>query len=230
MRNIWVSTANGISNILINENPAVNEGPYSFMFKNYDESDGLQGREFNDKAGFRTTRGELLFGGANGFNIISPENIVLNRQIPKIIFTDFQIFNKSVIVSKENRGRVILTRSLNETRHIKLKYNENVFSIEFAALSFFHPEKNSYKYKLEGFNKEWMTSDAKIRKATYTNLDPGDYTFRVSASNNDGFWNEGGNQHWNYHTSSLLEDQSGLFDLLSGVAGNYPAGEKDPAG
>lgn len=192
MGNIWVSTANGISNIQVSENSSANAGKYSFSFKNYDESDGLQGREFNDKAGFRTSQGELVFGGANGFNIISPENIVLNRQIPKIIFTDFQIFNKSVIVSKENRGRVILSKSLNETRHIKLKYNENVFSIEFAALSFFHPEKNNYRYTLEGFNKEWMTTDAKIRKATYTNLDPGDYTFRVLASNNDGFWNEEG--------------------------------------
>jgi|WetSurSiteA1Bulk_404760.scaffolds.fasta_scaffold00086_6 signal transduction histidine kinase/ligand-binding sensor domain-containing protein/DNA-binding response OmpR family regulator len=194
-QNLWVSTANGLSNIIYENVPYSAENSsdaYTFSFRNYDESDGLQGREFNDKAGFRNSRGELIFGGANGFNIILPENITLNKQTPKIVFTDFQIFNQSVIVSKEDRGRVILSRALNETQHITLKYKENVFSIEFAALSYFHPEKNKYKYILEGFNKDWLTTDAKLRKATYTNLDPGEYTFRVKASNNDGYWNEDG--------------------------------------
>jgi signal transduction histidine kinase/ligand-binding sensor domain-containing protein/DNA-binding response OmpR family regulator len=195
MQNIWVGTANGLSNIVFENVPGSSENlinAYSFSFKNYDESDGLQGREFNDKAAYSTRKGELIFGGANGFNIIVPENITINKQTPKIIFTDFQIFNQSVPVSKEHRGRVILPRVLNETRHITLKYKENVFSIEFAALSYFHPEKNKYKYILEGFNKDWLTTDSKVRKATYTNLDPGEYTFRVKASNNDGIWNEEG--------------------------------------
>jgi signal transduction histidine kinase/ligand-binding sensor domain-containing protein/DNA-binding response OmpR family regulator len=194
-KNLWVSTSNGLSNMLI-ENAAMTSenlnNEYKYSFKNYDETDGLQGREFNDKAAFKTGRGELVFGGANGFNIITPENIRLNRQTPKIVFTNFQIFNESVIVLRENRGRVILSKALNETRHITLKYKENVFSIEFAALSYFHPEKNKYKYILEGFNKEWLTTGSNVRKATYTNLDPGDYTFRVKASNNDGYWNEQG--------------------------------------
>jgi signal transduction histidine kinase len=195
MQNLWVGTANGLSNIIFENVPYSSENindAYTFSFRNYDESDGLQGREFNDKAGFMTSRGELLFGGANGFNIIVPENITLNKQTPKIVFTDFQIFNQSVIVSKEKGGRVILSKALNETRHITLKYNEDVFSIEFATLSYFHPEKNNYKYILEGFSKDWLTTDSKLRKATYTNLDPGEYTFRVKASNNDGYWNEEG--------------------------------------
>jgi signal transduction histidine kinase/ligand-binding sensor domain-containing protein/DNA-binding response OmpR family regulator len=194
-KNLWISTANGLSNMLIENASVTSENlnnEYKYSFKNYDETDGLQGREFNDKAAFKTSQGELVFGGANGFNIISPENIRLNRQTPKIVFTNFQIFNESVIVLRENRGRVILTKALNETSHITLKYNENVFSIEFAALSYFHPEKNNYKYILEGFNKEWLTTGSNVRKATYTNLDPGDYTFRVKASNNDGYWNEQG--------------------------------------
>jgi signal transduction histidine kinase/DNA-binding response OmpR family regulator len=194
-RNMWVSTANGLSNIEIRDTARLAENlqdKYVLTFKNYNESDGLQGREFNDKAGFKTREGEIIFGGADGFNIIVPEQINLNAQIPNIVFTDFQIFNQSVLISKDYRGRSILTKALNETKHITLKYSENVFSIEFAALSYFHPEKNQYRYILHGFNKEWLSTGSELRKATFTNLNPGDYRFQVIASNNDGYWNETG--------------------------------------
>src|SRR5690606_19442315 len=89
-------------------------------------------------------------------------------------------------------GKTILERAITETKNITLRHDENVFSIEFAALSFFHPVKNQYKYKLEGFNSDWLIADGKSRKVTYTNLDPGEYNFRVIASNSDGVWNEEG--------------------------------------
>jgi signal transduction histidine kinase/ligand-binding sensor domain-containing protein/DNA-binding response OmpR family regulator len=189
-RNLWISTPNGISNLVITHKP--NENEYSFFIKNYDESDGLQGKEFNEKAAFKTNRGEIIFGGANGLNIFKPEEIKINVNTPTIVFTDLQIFNKSIKVNERVEGRIILNRAIADTKEITLKHSENIISIEFAALSYIHPEKNKYSYMLEGFNKTWITTDSKVRKATYTNLDPGEYTFRVKASNNDDFWNEEG--------------------------------------
>lgn len=174
---LWMSTTNGVSNM----NTA-------YQFKNYDESDGLQGREFNENAALRTRSGELVFGGANGFNLFYPHKIAVNGSIPPIVFTDLQIFNKSIQPGEVLNGRTLLPQSISDTKTITLKYRENVFSISFAALNYFHPEKNQYMYMLEGFNNEWLTTDAQQRTATYTNLDPGDYVFRVKASNNDAVW------------------------------------------
>jgi signal transduction histidine kinase/ligand-binding sensor domain-containing protein/DNA-binding response OmpR family regulator len=184
--NLWIGTPNGLSNLIITKKPE--ESSFTYLFKNYDESDGLQGKEFNANAAFRTKRGELVFGGVNGFNIFQPQDIKVNMNLPKVVITDFQVFNKSVKANDKINGRVLLKESIADTHEITLKYKENVFSIEFAALSYFQPDKNRYSYILEGFNKEWITSGSNARQATYTNLDPGEYTFRVKAANNDGFW------------------------------------------
>lgn len=181
---LWMSTPNGLSNMKI--------GPDAFTFKNYDESDGLQGKDFNENAALKTSRGELIFGGGNGFNLFYPNAIALNNNIPPVVLTDLQIFNKSVLPGEKINGRVLLKAAIPETQSITLKPGENVFSIEFASLNYFHPEKNRYAYMLEGFNKDWLYTDGMERKATFTNLDPGDYAFRVKASNNDGVWNEKG--------------------------------------
>ncbi|UII23705.1 hybrid sensor histidine kinase/response regulator transcription factor [Fulvivirga ligni] len=178
---IWVSTPNGLSNIELSENGEA-------RFINYDESDGLQGRVFNENAAYKTYDGKLIFGGPEGFNIFDPDNIGENDQKPEVVFTDFQLFNKSVEVGAKVDDRVLLTKSLSFTDGITLNHDENVFSIEFAALNFLHAGKNKYKYKLEGFDKQWRTTSS--RKVTYTNLDPGNYTFKVLASNNDGLWND----------------------------------------
>ena len=188
--NLWLGTPNGIAKATITSTQVSNE--ISLQFKNYDERDGLQGREFNENAAMKTRSGELVFGGANGFNIINPEMITHNTVIPKVVLTDFHVFDKSIGVGDVLDNRVILHKAITAVKDITLKYQENVFSLEFAALSFSNPEKNKYAYKLEGFNKEWLTTDGLQRKATYTNLDPGDYTFRVKASNDDGLWNEEG--------------------------------------
>jgi signal transduction histidine kinase len=106
--------------------------------------------------------------------------------------TGLQIFNKPVNIFQKINGRVILDKSINETPEIVLKHFEDVISIEFAALNYIHPEKNQYEYILEGFNKQWLKISGAERRATYTNLDPGEYIFRVRASNNDGVWNTEG--------------------------------------
>jgi signal transduction histidine kinase/ligand-binding sensor domain-containing protein/DNA-binding response OmpR family regulator len=187
--NLWIATSNGLSNMIMD---TLASDSLRFSFVNYDESDGLQGREFTQKSAFKTSRGELIFGGANGFNLFYPEHLSRNEIPPGIVFTDFQILNTTVGINEKINGRILLKKSITETREITLGHNQNMFSIEFAALNYFQSNKNRYRYKLEGFNDDWIMVDASGRKATYTNLDPGDYIFRVTASNNDGIWNREG--------------------------------------
>lgn len=181
---LWMSTPAGLSCLTISKQ----EKAYTFSFKNYNESDGLQGREFNEKSAFKTREGLLIFGGANGFNMFDPAHININKRTPPIAFTDLQIFNKSIRIGDKIRNKVILPKAVSEVASVSIPYKVNDFSIVFAALGYTHTEKNKYAYKLKGFNDEWITSGDKIHKATYTNLDPGDYTFVVKASNNDGIW------------------------------------------
>jgi signal transduction histidine kinase/ligand-binding sensor domain-containing protein/DNA-binding response OmpR family regulator len=183
---LWMGTPNGLSRLTVDNK----DGAYSFSFTNYDESDGLQGKAFNENAVLRCSSGELLFGGSNGFNIFHPYEIGVNTIKPNVALTDFQVFNKSVKIGEDINGDDVLPKSVSNLDKITLSPHNNVFSIEFAALNFFHPEKSHYKYILEGFNKEWLPTDASQRRVTFTNLDPGDYTFKVMASNNDGVWNE----------------------------------------
>jgi signal transduction histidine kinase/ligand-binding sensor domain-containing protein/DNA-binding response OmpR family regulator len=188
--NLWMGTPQGLSHLTITRNA---DGTIaSFRFRNYDESDGLQGKLFNEAAAFRTREGELIFGGPNGFNIFKPDDIRMNDKKPAVHFTGLQIFNKEVKIGEEIKGNVILEKAITQTKEIRLSYSDNVFSIEFASLNFFLPEKSRYKYKLEGFNKEWLATDGNSRRVTFTNLDPGEYILRVKASNNDDVWNEAG--------------------------------------
>lgn len=184
--NLWMSTPNGLSNMIITKK----DGRYSYSFKNYDQTDGLQGKEFNEDAAIRTSKGELIFGGANGFNLFKPEDIKTAKEKPVLVLTDFQLFNRSVRPGQKINNHVILTHSITETQEITLNYNENVFSIEFAAVNFFNPAKIKHAYMLDGFDKDWVMADEKIRKANYTNLNPGPYTFRLKAATEDGKWGE----------------------------------------
>lgn len=182
--NLWLGTPNGLSNMRITNN----HGHYNYEFKNYDQTDGLQGKEFNEDAALRTRKGELLFGGPNGFNMFTPENIKSACEKPVLVLTDFQLFNKSLHAGEKMNGHEILSNSITETKEITLKYNENVFSMEFAAVNFFNPAKIKYAYMLDGFDKNWVMADDKIRKVSYTNLDAGSYTFRLKSAGEDGVW------------------------------------------
>ncbi len=185
---LWLGTSNGISNLIISKKET--GGGYSFSFKNYDESDGLQGKQFNDNAVAKTSKGEIIFGGGNGFTIFKPSEIKTNTIKPRVVLSDFYLFNKSLKTGEKVDDRVLLPRSIYSSEAIELRHNQNIFSIEFAALNFIHPEKAQYKYKLENFNTDWLTTDGTSRRATYTNLDPGEYVFKVKAANSDGLWNE----------------------------------------
>ena len=186
---LWVSTPHGLSNVKITYRPGSRDS-ISLRFNNYDEKDGLQGIQFNENAACTTSSGELVFAGGNGFNLFKPESIGINTRAPDVILTDFQIFNKTVGIGERINGKVILDKSISETEKIVLDHGDNVFSIAFASVSQFHPEKGRYQYMLEGFNKGWTEAQASERRVTYTNLDPGDYVFRVKAANNDGVWND----------------------------------------
>jgi signal transduction histidine kinase/ligand-binding sensor domain-containing protein/DNA-binding response OmpR family regulator len=176
--NLWISTSKGISRF----------NPQSKTFRNFDVQDGLQGNDFFHGACYKTKNGEMYFGGHNGYNSFFPDSIKDNDYIPPVVLTNFQIFNQQVEIQEKGSA---LQKHISETKAIMLSNQESVFSFEFAALNYAQPEKNQYAYMLEGFDKEWIYVGNK-RTATYTNINPGEYIFRVKASNNDGIWNQEG--------------------------------------
>ncbi|NJO89309.1 MAG: hypothetical protein HC831_10380 [Chloroflexia bacterium] len=172
-QSIWISKSNGVSQIGVKPTSPGRE--YEFSVFNYTEADGLQGQEFNSLASYKTRKGELMFGGPNGFNLFQTQNIKYNKYLPRVVFTDFQIFNRSVKAGIPFDNRTVLTKSIVSTDKLVLNHSMNVFSIEFAALNFFVPEKVKYKYMLQGFDKDWVNSNGGDPKAVYTNLNPGTY-------------------------------------------------------
>jgi ligand-binding sensor domain-containing protein/signal transduction histidine kinase len=176
--NLWLSTSNGLSKY----NPDTNQ------CSNYDAADGLQGNEFFWGVALKTREGKMLFGGVNGLNLFDPAAIVDNTSVPDVVITNFEVFNAPVAIGEKDS---LLKTSLPVTKEITLSYDQSVFTFSFAALDYSRPEKNQYAYMLEGFDKAWNYVGNK-RTATYTNIDPGEYTFRVKGSNSDGIWNEAG--------------------------------------
>lgn len=169
--NLWLSTNNGLSKFT----------PFTY-FKNYDSGDGLPGKEFSGGAYYRGLDGQLYFGCPEGFISFYPDSILDNKYIPPVAITAFKKFNKNFRFEKH----ISLIKKLN------LSYNDYVFSFEFSALDYTAPGKNQYAYKMEGFNEDWIYTDARNRIATFTNMDPGKYVFKVKGSNSDGIWNEEG--------------------------------------
>lgn len=176
-RRLWLSTQKGISRF----------DPQKETFRNYDVSDGLQSNEFSDGC-YQGPDGEIFLGGSNGFNAFYPKTIQDNPYVPPVVITSFKIFNKPVPVGAKS----LLKKAFPYVDSLTLSYRENVFSFEFAALSYANSQKNRYRYKLENLEPGWNEVGSKQRLATYTNLDPGKYVFRVQASNSDGVWNEEG--------------------------------------
>jgi len=173
--NLWLSTNNGICSY----------NPETKKIKIYNISDGIQGNEFKMNAHLKLKNGDFVFGGINGFTVFNPDRIKENKYLPPVVFTDFQIFNTSVSSSDPHSP---LKEDISLTKEITLNYDQSVFTIEFSALNYVSQQKNQYSYILENFEEKWNKA-SKNRRATYTNLDPGEYIFRVRASNNDGVWN-----------------------------------------
>jgi len=171
---IWASTNSGL----------ISFKPGTVNFRKYTPANSLQGNEFFVGAALKAENGQLFFGGHGGFNIVDPGNLATNRRMPTVVFTNFELFNKKVTIGENS----VLKKSITETKTIKLKYKQSVFTIEYSGLNYTLPEMNNYAYKLEPFEKDWNYVGSQ-RKATYTNLNPGEYIFKVKAANNDGLWN-----------------------------------------
>lgn len=173
---LWLTTSNGM---------------YCYQPENgniriYNKQDGLQENQFLPNSGIQLSDGTIFVGGINGFNEFHPDRIASPIQKTTVILADFQLFNKPVKVGGEDSP---LSTSITYADHLVLEHKHSIFSLSVATLSYTNPSKNQYKYKLEGFEKDWIETHSAPR-VTYTNLPSGNYTFRVSASNGDGIWNE----------------------------------------
>ncbi|MFN2167416.1 MAG: two-component regulator propeller domain-containing protein, partial [Anaerolineae bacterium] len=167
---LWLSTQRGLARF----------DPEREAFKNYGVSDGLQGYEFTTAAA-RAPDGTLFVGGINGFNRIDPDQVIDNPQVPPVVLT-----------SLEQNGRPLARdASLENLRGITLRWPDNDFQFEFAALNYSQSQRNQYAYMLEGFDDDWNQLGNR-RFGRYTNLPGGTYTLRIKGSNNDGLWNEAG--------------------------------------
>ncbi|MCP3953070.1 MAG: PAS domain S-box protein [Desulfobacterales bacterium] len=209
---LWISTDKGLSKF----------DYQGKTFRNYNERDGLGGDHFLMHAAHRNAAGKLFFGGTHGFSVFHPEKLTENPHVPNIVLTDFQLFNRPVPVGANSP----LAHHINLSQQIALQHEEHVFRIAFTALNYRNSSKNRYAYMLEGFDREFTYTGSRNRSVTYTNLDPGNYTFRVKGSNNDGVWNEAGtsikilvSSPW--WESVWFREWVGVFIVLSlaGVAG-----------
>ena len=181
-RNLWLSTNKGLSKVNMHS-------PHSPMktaagrnwnsFRKYDVHDGLQSNVFGQGAYYKNSKGRMYFGGIGGVNFFDPDQVKDNPYAPTVVITQFKKFDQSA-----NFGR-----ALQDMDRIELSYKDNFFSLEFASLDFTMSEKNLYQYQLEGFDPEW-TYPSNRHYATYTNVDPGTYIFKVSGSNNDNLWSK----------------------------------------
>lgn len=172
--NIWIATTYGL-NLLQKNN----------TFRTFLEKDGLSSNIFNSNSGIAFSDGSVAFNTLNGLTCFSLKELYKDEKEPQIVFSDLWINGKAV---KQNESR---GKHISITDQLTLKYGERSFALGFSALSYLHSEKNLYSYKLVGFDDEWIQAGNEQR-ATYTNLEPGDYVFRVKAANGDGVWNEEG--------------------------------------
>jgi signal transduction histidine kinase/ligand-binding sensor domain-containing protein/DNA-binding response OmpR family regulator len=175
--NLWLSTNKGVSKFNLNTN----------SFKNFDVEDGLQSYEFKEHAYCKSNTGVMYFGGVNGFNEFYPDSIKDNKKEPPLVITGFRILNKDVPIARDSEDPSPLKKNITETKEITLPYSHSIISFEFASLSYLSPKKNQYAYMLEGFDKNWNYVGNQ-RTATYTNLDPGNYIFKIKGLNYEGEW------------------------------------------
>jgi len=176
--NLWISGNNGLTGF----------NPDTYVARVFKANDGIQAGEFEYNAVFKANDGEMFMGGTGGLNTFYPGKITTNPFIPPVYITDFQIFNKNIIPGRPGSP---ITNDITTVKQIRLAYDQSSVSFRFAALNYLLPGYNQYAFKLEGFDKDWIYA-GNTNKAAYTNLDPGTYTFRVKAANNDGVWNNTG--------------------------------------
>jgi len=174
--NLWIGTTTGLSRL----------DPVSETFTNFYEKNGLPSNVFLN-SGERGHQGELYFGSGNGMISFHPDSIVLNTTVPPVRITSFKVHNQEVTPGEGS----ILSMSIQYTDAVKLSHKQNTITLNFAVLNYIEPERNQYKYMLEGLEDDWVFSGLQ-NNVTYAGLKPGKYTFSAKGSNNDGIWNEEG--------------------------------------
>jgi signal transduction histidine kinase/ligand-binding sensor domain-containing protein len=175
---LWISTNKGL----------VKFNPRDESMRLFDMHDGLQSNEFNRRETYRMPDGKLYFGGVSGYNAFYPNDIRPNTSVPAVVLTDVRLFNRSLSFKNDTAW---LRVPVEFADTLVFQYSDNVITFEFAGLEYSATAKNQYQYILEGFHEGWI-SNGISRTATFTNIDPGTYVFRVKASNGDGVWNESG--------------------------------------
>lgn len=179
-KNLWISTNVGILKFI----NGVND-PYTPKFKLFDKHDGLISNDFNVRSAYRGSDGYMNFGSSRGFTRFHPKFIFENQIAPQIILTGFNLIGMDTQIELP----ALQKTDINEIQTLTLKYTQNNFEIQFIANNFLHPEKNQYKFMLEGYETQWRNAST-LPLATYTNINPGRYTFLVTGTNNDGVWSE----------------------------------------
>ncbi len=173
--NLWLGTSSGISLYDTDKN----------IFINFNSADGVIGNDFNFSAGLKYDDDLIILGSTAGLNYFNPRSIEQSSYKPDVMLTDFLIFNKSIKPASNSA----LSKTIFSTEVISLSHTQNVFSFQFAALDFNNPGSIIYSYMMEGFDKDWIQSGSR-RFITYTNLNPGSYTFKVKSTNSDGIWSD----------------------------------------
>ena len=179
--NLWMGTDNGL--VRLNT-----ETDLAYI---YHKSAGLQSDFFIAGSAYKSPSGKLFFGGRGGLNAFYPKDIKINTTPPNIVLTQFTRFGKVVQPSIKNDD-FTLEKPINDLDELTLTHKDYVVGFEFSALDFADPSRNKYAYKMQGLDPDWNYVNADDRKTSYTNLKPGDYTFKVKGANKDGVWNETG--------------------------------------
>jgi len=175
---LWLSTNKGISRF----------NPRTGVFTNFDVRDGLQDYQFSQHAFFASESGEFFFGGFNGFNSFYPADFMAGQaKIPVVQLTGLRIFNEPVGLARTDPNSPLRV-DLPYTKKLVLPDSRAMYSFEFAVMDLSGPKRNLYRYRLDGYDQQWWVTDAQHRRATYTNLDPGSYTFRVQGANPQEIW------------------------------------------
>ncbi|MDZ7715704.1 MAG: two-component regulator propeller domain-containing protein [Balneolaceae bacterium] len=176
---LWLSTNKGLCDF----------DPETGITRNYDAGDGLPSEEFRFSAFDKGMNGEIYFGSINGLVSFEPDSIETNENVPPVVFTNFEIYNKPVPIQDNS----ILEKSITTTDELTLSYNEKVFSFQFAGLHYAAPDQNAYAYKMEGFDEDWQQIGNR-RFISFTSMPSGTYNLKVRAANKDGIWNNEGTQ------------------------------------
>ncbi len=190
--NLWITTSMGLTRVAKVYHRGQGKKKFTLRYRVYDHHDGLASSQFYIGPAYKDEDGLFYLGGDRGVSIFDPRELQDNPLAPDVVISDIKLANKSLVPGEATEdGRVAMDVSAPYAKQLDLNYKDRVVTISFAALHFAAPEKNQFKYRLEGFEEQWIDA-GKVQQATYTNLPAGDYTFRVIASNLDGKWNNGG--------------------------------------